>query len=158
MGGSKARPLRERFEEKFMPEPNSGCWLWIASCLPWGYGTIKVGSRTDGSRITARAHCLSWALYRGPIPKGLNVLHKCDTPYCVNPDHLYVGTQKHNVRDMYQRRGDQNGERNRNSKLTNKEVLAIRAASGSLKEIADRFGVSFPLISMIRHRKIWKHI
>lgn len=84
-----------RFENKFLPEPMSGCWLWMATIQPeTGYGAI---SRPGG---VVGAHRLSWELYRGAIPDGLHVLHKCDIRSCVNPDHLFLGTNKDNVDDM----------------------------------------------------------
>lgn len=85
---------RERsFEDRYTPEPMSGCWLWLDSCDPTGYGTML----HDGKK--QYAHRVSWILQNGPIPPGLHVLHKCDTPSCVNPDHLFAGTALENARD-----------------------------------------------------------
>lgn len=86
-------------EEKWIPEPNSGCWLWIASVNNDGYGFFGMGGRTMS------AHRASWILHRGAIPKGKYVLHKCDVRQCVNPDHLYLGTQFDNMRDASIRGG-----------------------------------------------------
>lgn len=91
---------RERFEAKIYRIPG-GCWIWIGTTLR-GYGTLAVGSRADGSRRTLRAHRVAWTLYRGPIPDGLWVLHHCpggDWPACVNPDHLWLGTDLDNAID-----------------------------------------------------------
>ena len=87
--------LRERFEGKFTPEPNSGCWLWMAAGGADGrYGRIGVNGN---SRL---AHRVAWELYRGPISGNEHVLHKCDVTICVNPDHLFLGSHADNMRDM----------------------------------------------------------
>lgn len=78
----------------------SGCWLWLGSVNNDGYGLIRIGSRRDGSRRLVKAHRLSYEVHVGPIPLGLEVLHRCDVPACVNPAHLFVGTHLDNVNDM----------------------------------------------------------
>lgn len=88
--------LRERLENKICPEAITGCWLWTGSISPKGYGQINSGGHRGKPRRTHRA---AWELYRGPIPDGLQVLHKCDTPTCVNPDHLFLGTGADNMKD-----------------------------------------------------------
>jgi len=85
----------ERFEAKYIPEPNSGCWLWTASCWENGYGQISL---PNTFKIVG-AHVASWMLHQGPIPEGLFVCHSCDMPPCVNPEHLFLGTQKENMQD-----------------------------------------------------------
>ncbi len=82
-----------------MPEPNSGCHLWIGSPR----GAFGYGGAWDGKRNVS-AHRLSYSVFRGPIPPGLFVLHTCDTPACVNPDHLYLGTIAQNNDDMVRRK------------------------------------------------------
>lgn len=73
------------------------CWLWEGSTTPDGYGTISVGGRP------VYTHRLAWAIVHGPIPVGQSVLHRCDTPGCVNPAHLFLGTQRDNMRDAVQK-------------------------------------------------------
>lgn len=84
----------ERFFEKVHMVPEAGCWLWAGAWFQRGYGSFHVNSRPMS------AHRFSWELHFGEITNGLHVLHKCDTPACVNPAHLYLGTDKDNVRDM----------------------------------------------------------
>lgn len=84
----------ERFMAKVMPVPESGCWLWTAACMPNGYGTFRLPNRN------MLAHRVAFELFKGPLPDGLQVLHHCDVPCCVNPYHLFAGTQNDNVKDM----------------------------------------------------------
>ncbi len=89
--------LRERFDLSYMPEPNSGCWLWI--------GTLGYPLGVPRPRITHKAkilagHRVSIELFKGPIPQGMYACHTCHNTYCVNPDHLYAGTAKQNTDDM----------------------------------------------------------
>jgi hypothetical protein len=101
---SRRLSVEERFASKYIPEPNSGCWLWIASCVTGGYGKFFFQGKYR------RAHRVAWVLHRGLIPPGLDVLHRCDTSCCVNPDHLFLGTDSVNMRDCVRkgRYGNQN--------------------------------------------------
>lgn len=91
--------LRHRLLRKLEPDPNSGCWLWFGSVDDRGYGSINRGPGLG----TVRTHRASYEEFRGPIPYGLVVMHKCDIKVCCNPDHLEVGTQAQNVRDAVAR-------------------------------------------------------
>lgn len=103
------RSLAVRFYEKAMPEPNSGCWLWLGALDKDGYGHICTGGRKS---TPIGAHRASLMLAGRDIPKGMNVLHHCDVACCVNPDHLYVGTQINNAADMLRRGRHKSGFRN----------------------------------------------
>ncbi len=85
--------IPEHFSDAYVPEPNSGCWLWIRSTNINGYGQAYV------NKAKLMAHRYAWQLFKGEIPKGIQVLHSCDTPSCVNPEHLYLGTHHDNMRD-----------------------------------------------------------
>ena len=146
--------LKERFESKVIPEP-LGCHIWIAGrCC--GYGVIRVSGQT------VRAHRIAWQLYVGEIPIGLNVLHHCDRKLCVNPRHLFLGTQIDNIRDCVNkgrnRCGNPKGEEHGRAKLTDDEVLAIREMKGTEAKLAELFGVSRAQINNIRRRRSWKHL
>ncbi len=92
----KLKPLADRFHKKHQPVPFSGCWLWTAAAAGNGYGYIGRGRAGEGMEY---AHRVSWKIHKGPIPKGKQVLHRCDTPPCVNPDHLFLGDVSANMRD-----------------------------------------------------------
>ena len=153
------------FFEKVHPEPNSGCWLWTGGTVTFGYGCIDKGYalyRAFGS-VGTTAHRIAYLLFKGEIPKGKFVCHKCDTAPCVNPDHLFLGTQLDNLRDMIKkgrrRIGDMpKGEDSWNAKLTEKDVAYIRRSGLSRDDLAKKFGVSDSTIRSIRARKSWKHI
>ena len=89
---------KEAFYNKCIPEPNTECWLWSLRVNKDGYGKVnfKVGNKLS----TKQAHRYSWELSFGPIPDKKQVLHSCDVPSCVNPDHLWVGTIDDNHLDM----------------------------------------------------------
>jgi hypothetical protein len=87
----------QKFMEKCEPVTESGCWIWTGTLHNSGYGRISLTGRKE------LAHRHSFRLFRGELAVGMQVNHKCDNPLCVNPDHLYAGTQKQNVRDCIDR-------------------------------------------------------
>ncbi len=91
----RSRPVAERFWSKVV-KTDDGCWGWNGATTPFGYGRMTAGSRGAG---LLRAHRVSWELHYGPIPAGLLVLHHCDNPPCVRPNHLFLGTMLDNSRD-----------------------------------------------------------
>lgn len=99
-GGRMARrivPLLDRLMRHIEPEPNTGCWLWTGAAVRTGYGVIALGRSAEGIDV---AHRVAWRLFRGDIPPGIDVLHKCDVPACCNPDHLFLGDDQANREDM----------------------------------------------------------
>ena len=147
-----------RFEEKIYHEPNTGCWLWGAGCDRYGYGNFWFEGRT------VSAHRFAYELYVGPIPDGLHVCHTCDIPSCVNPDHLWLGTNQENTQDKVDkgRLVISRGEAHGGAKLTTFDVCLIRelVAKKELtqREAARSWGVHPVTISEICRRKKWAHV
>lgn len=143
-----------------MPHMDSPCWEWTGSLSRRGYGRMGTGP----SRISA--HRLAWTLAHGD-PGHLLVCHRCDNPKCVRIDHLFLGTDADNVRDCIAKGRRRvtpptppgfKGEAHPCARLTEEQVNAIRAATGTHKDIADRFGVSRQHVGSIRGGKKWTHI
>jgi len=158
--------MDEEAKARFMSKVDIGgpddCWLWTGTLDKDGYGVMGVGDRK------LRAHRLSWAIHNGPIPLSMCVLHRCDVPGCVNPAHLFLGTQADNMRDMTIKGRSRlvqhpapSGEGHPCAKLTEAQVLAIRAecANGATQtSLAERFHMSGPAISRIVRRETWVHV
>lgn len=140
----------ERFEAMFMPEPNSGCWLWTAGLDKYGYGKFKINYRTIA------AHRMSYILRYGEIPADVSVLHSCDLRCCVNPEHLWLGTPDDNSKDMVRKDRQAKHEKNGRAKLTEENVNNIRLDRTSLhKDIAAKYGVTRGMISHIKRGVSW---
>lgn len=153
-----SRPLADRFNEKWTPEPFSGCHLWTGTtsgCLG-SYGKIK---RCSGGPMV-QAHRIAWELAHGPIPPRMWVLHNCDTKMCVNPLHLRLGTPADNTADARERGQMVCGERNHSAKLTASDVRAIRVMAHlqSRRSIAGQFGVTKTMVGLILQGKKWKSV
>lgn len=156
--------LKKAFLSDVITDP---CWLWTGSRDAGGYGRISFRGR---SRYTHRvSYCIHHecphleGLVSLPcvIPPGMMVCHRCDNRACVNPNHLFLGTARDNVRDRDRknRANSPEGERNGLHKLTAAQVEAIRSAKRTKKkELAKAFGVSRSTIYAIRAGKIWKHL
>lgn len=128
--------------ERFWSYVDKGgdCWVWKRAIHTYGYGVFHL-SKERGCALVS-AHRYSWELAHGPIVDGLFVLHKCDNPPCVNPNHLFLGTQKINVRDAALK------GRIHTTKLSKEKAEAIRdlymactKARGTIKRLAEHFGV-----------------
>ncbi len=145
--------LAERLERNSMPEPNTGCQLWLGSGIDFGHGRM----RWKGDLHLT--HRLAWIAHRGPIPDGMMVCHKCDVPACINPDHLFIGTNADNVQDMYTkgRRTMGRGENGPNAKLSDDQVRAIRIDPRRHKLIAAEYGIHPQSVSDIKTRRYRKH-
>lgn len=139
------------------------CWEWRGSLVHNGYGRFYVAF-ANGRRRTLMAHRVAWMLTRGQWPDEL-VCHRCDNRKCVNPEHLFLGDQTDNLRDMREK-GRQHyvrGARHGMARLSEQEVREIRAATVgrggcTLSELGRRFGVKRGTVRDIRRRKIWRHV
>ena len=146
-----------RFDAKWEKDAATECWLWTGAKHVKGYGEIKIPK----TRKQIPAHRLSYLIHCGPIPAGKCVLHKCDTPGCVNPKHLFVGTKLDNALDMVKKMRHCYGERQGGHKLTEQEVLDIHKLlklGMKQKDIAGMFKVGEMLISRIKRGHRWRHI
>jgi len=157
----------ERFMSRVHPEPMSGCWLWTGGMHRSGYGMLRSG----------KTHRVSWRLFRGEIPQGLYVLHKCDVRCCVNPDHLFLGSHRDNMKDMSRKgrgrsaSGDSHparrtpgwsqGERNGRARLDDARVIAMRrshAQGETIASLARRYRVSERTAGQAIHRETWRNV
>jgi hypothetical protein len=146
----------ERFFSKV--EKSDGCWNWKGGIACSGYGRFKLQHPV---RHTVYAHRLSWVLHFGNLKEGLQVNHKCDNRRCVNPKHLYAGTQKENQQDMKRRGRHTFGEKSPNAKLTEKDVLEIYAfyeREKSTLKVAAKFGITKNLAWRIVRGLQWEHL
>jgi hypothetical protein len=131
-----------------------GCWLWTGARDHKGYGVLRRGRKYSH----ARAHRVSYELHHGPIPDGLFVCHTCDNPPCVNPDHLFLGTNAENTADRHRKGRDARGTRNGLAKLTEAEVRAILADPRTQTAIARDYGVNPVTIHYIKVGRNWAHL
>lgn len=145
-------PLEVRFHGQVGLPDSNGCINWQGSMASHGYGIIGSNGRS------LYAHRIAYELAKGPIPEGLFVMHACDNPRCVNPDHLSVGTQKDNIADAAAKGRTARGSMVPRSILTEEAVQDIRReyASGTKQLIlAERYGVAQPTISDVVTGRRW---
>lgn len=146
-------PIADRFWPKV--EKTDGCWLWTGARLRGGYGKITTGGSNGKGRS---AHRVSWEIHYGPIPDSLWACHTCDVPSCVNPAHLFLGTQQENTDDMVAKHRHATGERNGSARLCAKDVESIRASSEPIKTLAKHYGVHRTTIHGIRSGRKWRGV
>lgn len=155
--GTIAPPPADRLEARSTPIPFSGCRIYTGGAVPRGYGVLSVNGRQR------YAHRVSWELQNGPIPDGMHVLHSCDVPACINPDHLFLGTDADNVSDKMSkgRHVAAHGVRAGSAKLTEKDVCDIRgmyvrnSRQFGTTALGARYGVDPSTICTIVNRKTW---
>lgn len=147
----------ERFEEKYIPEPNSGCWLWFGAVA----GQAGRGNFRMDQRGNVYAYRASWEFFKGPIQDGIQVLHSCDMPCCVNPEHLWLGTQGDNMKDCAKKGRIVSplglfGEDNQNSRLKVPDILEIRSGTLTTVQCMKKFGISKGHVSRIKNKQSWR--
>ncbi len=148
----------DRMMGRRAPADENGCVRWLGSTRPTGYGNISWKGRN------VNAHRAFWELYNNAtVPAGMVVRHTCDNPWCVSASHLVIGTPKQNTEDILSRGRwgfpRATGERHHKARLTEPQVLEIRAVNGKTnRQIADAYGVSQSAIAHIRARHTWKYI
>ncbi len=152
---------KNRFYDKVLLPNENGCMEWQASKRDFGYGAFSLHGG-----FPIKAHRYSYELFNGKIPKGMHVLHKCDNPPCVAPEHLYLGTDKENSSDRIKRNRHSPppvrfGEKNNKSKLTDNDVINILKLfnSGvSAYKVSKIYNMDKSTIQDIKSGKNWKHI
>ena len=127
------------------------CWNWTGALNSDGYGSW-------GGPGADKAHRVAWRLANGEIPQGAHVLHRCDNRRCVNPDHLFLGSNADNVADKMAKNRHLRGEATHAARLTEDDVRAIRADSRDNATIGRQYGVTTTTIWQIKHRKRWQHV
>lgn len=157
--------MKAPFEVRFWAKVRrtEGCWLWTASLDGKGYGQFH--DESTGKVRNLRAHRVAYELVFGPIPKGMCILHICDCPQCVNPDHLRLGSMSDNTQDMLQKNRDGHGElrgsQNPTSKFTELEVGEMREnfrdGTKTISQMAREHRVTYQSVWYAIH-KGWKHV
>lgn len=136
---------------------SSPCWLWTGSTTGKGYGQCYGLGET-------RAHRVSYRLFKGDIREGMLVCHRCDTPGCVNPEHLWLGGSRANMLDCVGKGRTAKGSKNKSAKINEEIASQIltryrpRCRTNGMNALAKEFGVSIQLVDLLVRRKTWKHI
>lgn len=135
---------------RFRNVDENGCWLWTR-----GRGGFNCAY---GHMNREYVHRIAWRLWRGTIPEGIQVLHKCDVPLCFNPDHLFLGTQLDNMRDQISKGRKLIGLKAPVAKLNEREVKIIRSSSKSCKSLGIMFGVCAQTICNVKNKACYKEV
>lgn len=147
----------ERWEMRCIPEPNSGCFLWLNKLNKDGYGSIELRNRQMS------AHRFAYVIFKGPIPDNILVCHHCDVPCCVNPEHLFLGTDKDNRQDSIRKGrayliGQPQGVKHARAKFTETQVRAIRNDPRPQARIGKDYGVGQGTIGRVKRRERYGNV
>lgn len=142
----------KRFHDKYRVNPENGCWEWQASTQFWGYGAFRLGKSVTSS------HRAAYRMFKGEIPKGIFVCHKCDNPPCCNPDHLFLGTQKENLKDADSKNRILKGEKCPWAKISDSDYLKIMVDPRPNKEIAKSFNTTAKQVRQLKSGYSRKHL
>lgn len=140
-----------RFWKKVLK--TEGCWTWTGRLDINGYGHIR-----DGCGRTSLAHRISWEMHYGPIPEGKVLLHSCDNPCCVRPDHLTPGTQLQNIEDRCRKQRTPHGSKHHGAKLSEESARLIKRSNESARVLANRFGVTPGTVIKLKKGRTWKSV
>lgn len=150
----RRRAWQDRYWEKVDKSDPSGCWLWTGGTTNFGYGVFSLA----GTKDLHGAHRVAWRLHHGHDAGKKCVLHRCDTPGCVNPDHLFLGSRVENMEDKIRKGRQPKGEATGRAKLSEDQVLAIQSDHRSQAKIASEYGVDQSTISNIKTGASWGHL
>lgn len=141
----------QRFWAKVDKTIISDCWLWTGAKASYGHGRFTVHTK-----IVVRSHRFIWEILHGVIPEGMVICHKCDNTACVNPEHLFMGTQADNIRDMHLKKREIRGSKCPWAKLTKEQSLDIKNDTRPQRKIAKEYGICQQSVSLIKQGKNWK--
>lgn len=157
--GKTVRGTAVRFWEKVIKRSDHQCWQWVGATDQSGRGYIGIGGRLGGIALASR---ISYIIHNGSVTDGMSVCHRCDNPNCVNPSHLFLGTQHENIQDAVEKGRMRHSEDNGLAKFTNAQIRDLRtqfAGGGySFSAIGRKFGTSVSNAFRIIKRHTWRRV